>query len=69
MLPLPLTEAEIESVEMTGTGYLSVLRLSGEAGTVRVGARWKERDGRPVIVEASRVTEAGEAPEPGGDEA
>jgi hypothetical protein len=57
MLPLPLTEAAIESVEMTGTGYVSVLRLSGEGGTVRINARWKERDGRPMIVEASRVTE------------
>ena len=57
MLPLPLTEAAIESVEMTGTGYVSVLKLSGEGGTVRVNARWKERDGRPMIVEASRVPE------------
>jgi hypothetical protein len=69
MLPLPLSEAVIESVEMTGTGYLTMLRLSGEAGTVRVSARWKERDGRPMIVEASRATEAEAAPpEPAEDE-
>ena len=64
MLPLPLTEAAIESMEMTGTGYVSVLRLTGEAGTVRVNARWKERDGRPMIVEASRIPEPAAASEP-----
>ena len=67
MLPLPLTDAAIETVEMTGTGYVTVLRLTGEVGTVRVNARWKERDGRPMIVEASRVAEA--APTEGTAEA
>ncbi len=65
MLPLPLTDAAVESVEMAGTAYVSVLRLTGEDGTVRVNARWKDRDGRPTMVEASRVTEA--APEPPGE--
>jgi hypothetical protein len=63
MLPLPLTDATVESVEMTGTGYVTVLRLSGEAGTVGINARWKERDGRPMIVEASRVSEPSAASE------
>jgi hypothetical protein len=62
MLPLPLSDAAIESVEMTGTGYVTVLRLTGEAGDVRVSARWKERDGRPMVVEASRVTEPSAEP-------
>lgn len=57
MLPLPLTEATVESVEMTGTGYRAVLRLVGESDTVRLETRWKDRDGRPTIVEASRVHE------------
>jgi hypothetical protein len=57
MLPLPLTAAIIESVETTGTGYRAVLRLEGEGGTLNLETRWKDRDGRPTIVEASRVHE------------
>ena len=57
MLPMPLTEATIESVEMTKTGYLTVLRLVGEGGALSLETRWKDRDGRPTIVEASRVHE------------
>jgi hypothetical protein len=57
MLPMPLTEASIESVEMTKTGYLTVLRLVGDGGDLRLQTRWKDRDGRPTIVEASRVHE------------
>jgi hypothetical protein len=62
MLPLPLSEAVIESVETTGTGYRAVLRLVGEGDMFQLETRWKDRDGRPTIVEASRVHE--EAPEP-----
>jgi hypothetical protein len=57
MLPMPMTEASIESVEMTKTGYLAVLRLVGEGGDIRLETRWKDRDGRPTMVEASRVHE------------
>ena len=57
MLPLPLTEASVESVHMTATGYRAVLRLVGESDTVLLETRWKDRDGRPTIVEASRITE------------
>lgn len=69
MLPLPLTEARIESVETTGTGYLAVLHLIGEERSIRLQTRWKERDGRPTMVEASHVQEAPPAPEsPAEDE-
>lgn len=57
MLPLPLTEATVESVEMTAHGYRAVLHLVGEVDTIRLETRWKDRDGRPTIVEASRVHE------------
>jgi hypothetical protein len=65
MLPMPMTEATIESVEMTKTGYLAVLRLVGEADTIHLETRWKDRDGRPTIVEVSRVHE--ESVEPGAE--
>ncbi len=57
-LPLPLTEATVESVEPGGKGYVAVLRLVGESETVRLQTRWKDRDGRPTMVEASHLVEA-----------
>lgn len=61
-LPLPLTEASVESVEPGGKGYVAILRLAGESETVRFETRWKERDGRPTIVEASHVVEESAPP-------
>jgi hypothetical protein len=63
MLPLPLTAASVESVEMAGTAYRAVLNLVGESGSIRLQTRWKERDGRPTIVEASHIPEAPPPPE------
>jgi hypothetical protein len=60
LLPLPLTEATVESVDRTGSGFVAVLRLVGENDDVRLQTRWKDRDGQPTIVEASHVT----VPEP-----
>jgi hypothetical protein len=58
ILPLPLTEAAVESVEMAGSGYVALLRLVGESSEIELQTRWKERDGQPTIVEASHVAEA-----------
>jgi hypothetical protein len=57
ILPLPLTEATVESVEVGGSGYVAMLRLVGETSQVELQTRWKDRDGRPTIVEASHVAE------------
>lgn len=56
-LPLPLAEATVESVEPGGKGYVAILRLVGESQEVRLQTRWKERDGKPTIVEASHLAE------------
>jgi hypothetical protein len=56
MLPLPLTAAEVESVDMAGSGYTAVLHLVGETDETRLETRWKERDGRPTIVEVSHLS-------------
>ncbi len=56
-LPLPLTEATVESIEQGGTAFICILKLVGESEEVRLQTRWKERDGRPTIVEASRMTD------------
>ena len=56
-IPLPLTSAEIESVEPGAHAVVAVLLLTGETDTVRVETRWKDRDGKPTLVEASHVVE------------
>jgi hypothetical protein len=57
ILPLPLTEATVESVDVGGSGYVAVLHLIGEQTEIRLQTRWKDRDGRPTIVETSHITE------------
>lgn len=70
MLPLPLTEASVVSVDATGTGHRAVLLLVGEAdSSLELETRWKERDGQTIMVEASRVhEEPPEEPAPGAAE-
>lgn len=63
LLPLPATEATIESVEHGGPGYNVILRLVGETDEVLIQTRWKERDGRPTVVEASHLSKTPAAPQ------
>lgn len=77
LFPLPSKEAAIESVAQGGSSYVVVLRLTGESEEVQVQTRWKDRDGKPTVVEASHLSrrevaaeaideETGEVAEPGG---
>jgi hypothetical protein len=61
LLPLPSTEATVESVNRGGSGFDVVLRLVGETEEVLVETRWKDRDGRPTMVEASHVSKTARA--------
>ena len=56
MLPLPANEATVESVDHGGSGYNVVLRLVGETDEVEIQTRWKDRDGKPTLVEASHLS-------------
>ncbi len=57
LLPLPATEATVDSIEHSGgAAYVVVLRLVGESEEVRIQSRWKDRDGRPTIVEVSHLS-------------
>ncbi len=58
MLPLPLVSGEVESVDTTGSGFTTVVQLVGESTETRLQLRWKDRDGRPTVVEASHLSEA-----------
>jgi hypothetical protein len=72
-LPLPVKEGSVESVEHGAKGLLVVIRLVGESDQTSLHVRWKDRDGKPTIVEVSHVTEqpappTEKEPSPGGDE-
>jgi len=56
LLPLPANEAAIESLDRNGAGYNVVLRLTGDTNEDLVQTRWKDRDGRPTIVEVSHLS-------------
>jgi hypothetical protein len=70
LLPLPSTEATVHSVNRGGSGFDVVLRLVGETEEVMIETRWKDRGGRPTVVEASHVSKTARAVgdgEPAGD--
>jgi hypothetical protein len=56
LLPLPSNSASVESVDHAGSGYNIVLRLVGESEEVLIQTRWKDRDGRPTVIEASHLS-------------
>ena len=56
LFPLPATEATIQSLHAAGAGWLATIRLVGETDEVEVETRWKDRDGKPTIVEASHLS-------------
>jgi hypothetical protein len=62
LLPLPSTEGAVQSVNHAGSGFDVVLRLVGESEEVLVQTRWKDRDGRPTVVEASHLSRTAMAP-------
>jgi len=64
LLPLPSTEGAIESVAQGAKGYVVVLRLVGENDEVQVQTRWKDRDGKPTVVEASHLSRVERPAEP-----
>jgi len=56
LLPLPSSEATVETVEHGGSGYNVVIRLIGETEEVQIQTRWKDRDGKPTVVEAGHLS-------------
>ncbi len=56
LLPLPATEAEIESIERGASAFIVVTRVVGETHEDQLQMRWKDRDGEPRIVEVSHLS-------------
>lgn len=65
LLPLPSTEATVQSVNRGGSGFEVALRLVGETEEAVIETRWKDRDGSPTMVEASHVSKTVRAVEDG----
>lgn len=62
LLPLPATEAVVESIDSGGSAaQVVVIRLVGETEETTIQTRWKDRNGTPTIVEASHLTSAARA--------
>jgi hypothetical protein len=47
-LPLPVTSAEVLSVEV-GDESVARIRYTGESGSVTIQSHWRDVDGRPEI--------------------
>ena len=67
LLPLPANQAAVETIERSGGSgaYAVVLRLVGEAEEVQVQTRWKDRDGRATLIEASHLSRTEKAAQDG----
>lgn len=67
LLPLPATEATIESIERGPAAFVVVVKVIGEAHEDQLQTRWKDRDGEPRIVEVSHLGRV-ERPETAGSD-
>ena len=68
LLPLPLSEGVIESID-AGSGTAAdtvIVRLVGATDTVMVQFRWKDRNGQPTIVEVSHLSRVDTEVDPAG---
>jgi len=67
LFTLPCDSATVEAVERApNSGFTVVLRLVGGGEDVVMETRWKDRAGRPTIIEASHQSRA-DAPEATSD--
>jgi len=67
LLPLPSNESTVTSVDHAGSGYNVVIRLLGETDEVELQTRWKDRDGKPTLVEASHLSRVERLAEAAGE--
>jgi hypothetical protein len=57
LLPLPATEATIQSIERGASAFVVVVKVIGESTETELQTRWKDRDGEPRIVEVSHLSQ------------
>lgn len=49
-MPRDLTSSEVSKVSKNGDAYIATIEYSGDDATTTVESTWKEREGRPRIV-------------------
>lgn len=54
-LPLPVTSAEVLSVEVGDSETVAMIRYSGDSGEVTIRSQWQDQGGRPQIVAGGPV--------------
>lgn len=62
LLPLPMSEATVESIEHSGAGDNVVLRMVGETAEDLFQTRWKDQDGTPTLIELSHLSKTEREP-------
>lgn len=51
-LPLPVSSAEVQSVDVGDDESVALIRYTGDSGEVTIRSRWRDVDGRARIVAA-----------------
>ena len=54
-LPQPVNQAEVQSIESGDEDATATIRYVGESSEATIRTRWREIDGRPLIVHAEPV--------------
>jgi hypothetical protein len=54
-LPLPVSEAEVRSLEVGADEAVARIYYKGDSGEITIESRWREIDGRPQIVSGQPV--------------
>ncbi len=67
LLPLPATEATVDSVAHSLSSFTVLIRIVGDAQEVMLQTRWKDRGGHPTLVELSHLSQAAAPTELEGD--
>jgi hypothetical protein len=62
LLPLPATEATVQSVERGASAFVVVVHVVGESTATELETRWKDRNGEPRIVEVSHRSQVATQP-------
>jgi len=52
LLPLPVSTAEVLSVDVGDAESVARIRYSGDSGEVVIRSRWQDHGGRPLLVSA-----------------
>lgn len=56
VLPLPVSSADVLSLDVGEDESVAMIRYAGDSGEVTIRSRWQDVTGRPLIVHAEPAT-------------